>query len=208
MIRKDQFRRSEYPEQKRQNIPTEHELQNIQDISEFNSIVHALQSASSNTRKKAAQRLGEFGLEEAVEPLSLALFDEEAVSVCVQIIEALFQIGTDEAIAGIMDMLDAPDDNIRQIAVDTLGKINPDEASDQVIDELMYTAEKDIARSVRLAAIDALFQYESKEVMQMFSELSSDPDPEIRNAIKDGMKQRAEIAKPKSKRPNSKAKRR
>jgi HEAT repeat protein len=208
MIRKDPFRKSEYPEQRRQTIQVERELQNIQDISEFNSVVHALQSTSSNTRKKAAQRLGEYGLEEAVEPLSLALFEEEDVSICVQIIEALFQIGTDEAIAGIMDMLDAPDDNIRQIAVNTLGKINPDEASDQVIDELIYTAEKDIARSVRLAAIDALFQYESKEVMQMLSELSSDPDPEIRNAVKNGMKQGAKIAKPKSKRLNSRAKRR
>jgi len=209
MIRKDQFKKPQRFEPKRQSIQVveEEEQQSIQDISEFNSIVHALQSTSKNARQEAARRLGELGLEDAVEPLSLAFFDEEDASVRIQIIEALSQIGTDEAIAGIMDALDDTDENIRKIAVDALGGIDSDEVSDQVIDELMYTAEEEPSLSVRLAAIEALFKYEDRESsIRMLSELSSDPDPEIQDAIKRGMEQRAKNDKPKPKGLKSKAK--
>ena len=184
----------------------EQEQQSIQDINQFNSIVHALQSTSKNTRKEAARQLGELGLEDAVEPLSLALFDEEDVSVRIQIIEAFSQIGTDEAIAGIMDALYDPDSNVRKAAVGALRGIDSDEISDKVVDELMYLAEEDTDSSVRLAAIDALFQYEDKEVTQMLSELSSDPEPMIRNAIKRGIEQGVKVEKPKAKGQKQKAK--
>lgn len=184
----------------------EQERQSIQDINQFSSIVHVLQSTSRDARKEAARKLGELGLEDAVEPLSLALFDEKDVSVRIQIIEALSQIGTDEAIAGIMDVLDDPDNNVRKAAVNALHGVDLDEVSDKVIDELMYLAEEDIDGSVRLAAIDALFQYEDKKVTQMLSKLSSDPEPMIRDAIKRGMEQKAVLEKPKAKGPERKAK--
>lgn len=184
----------------------EQERQSIQDINQFSSIVHVLQSTSRDARKEAARKLGELGLEDAVEPLSLALFDEKDVSVRIQIIEALSQIGTDEAIAGIMDVLDDPDNNVRKAAVNALHGVDLDEVSDKVIDELIYLAEEDIDGSVRLAAIDALFQYEDKKVTQMLSKLSSDPEPMIRDAIKRGMEQKAVLEKPKAKGPERKAK--
>lgn len=184
----------------------EQERQSIQDINQFSSIVHALQSTSKDARKEAARKLGEMGLEDAGEPLSLALFDEQDVAVRIQIIEALSQIGTDEAIAGIMDVLDDPDNNVRKAAVGVLHGVDLDEISDKVIDELMYLAEEDIDVSVRLAAIDALFQYEDKKVTQMLSKLSSDSEPMIRDAIKCGMEQRAIIEEPKVKGPERKAK--
>jgi HEAT repeat protein len=188
------FKRLERFEEKRQNI---------QDISQLSSIIHALQSPSKDARKEAARRLGELELEDAVEQLLLALFDEEDVSVRIQIIEALSQIGTDEAIAGVMDMLEDPDSNVRKAAVNVLREID----SDEVIDALMYLAEEDADCSVRLAAIDALFQYEEdKKISQMFSELSSDPEPMIRDAIKRGMVGGTKIEKPKAKGPNQKAK--
>jgi HEAT repeat protein len=197
MIQKHPLKRTDRFEQERQSI---------QDINQFSSVVHALQSTSRDSRKEAARKLGELGLEDAVEPLSLALFDEEDVSVRIQIIEALSQIGTDGAIAGIMDVLDDPDDNVRKAAVDALRGVDLDEVSDKVIDELMYLAEEDIDSSVRLAAIDVLFQYEDKKVTQMLSALSSDPEPMIRDAIKRGMEQRVKIEKPKAKVPERKAK--
>jgi len=184
----------------------EQEQQSIQDIGQFSSIVHALQSTSRNTRKEAARKLGEIGLEDAVEPLSLALFDEEDVSVSIQIIEALSQIGTDEAIAGIMDMLDAPDNNVRKAAVSALVGIDSDEIFDQVINELIYTAEEDIDCPVRLAAIDALLHYDDKRINQMLSGLSSDPEPMIRDAIKRAMGQETKIERPKTKAPKPKSK--
>ena len=184
----------------------EQERQSIQDIGQFSTVVHALQSTSRNARKEAARRLGELGSEDAVEPLSLALFDEKDVSVRIQIIEALSQIGTDEAIAGIMDVLDDSDNNVRKAAVGALCGVDLDEVSDKVIDELMYLAKEDADSSVRLAAIDALFQYEDKKVTQMLSALSSDPESMIRDAIKRGMEQKAVGEKPKTKGPERKAK--
>ncbi len=184
----------------------EQEQQSIQDINKFNSMIHALQSTSRNTRKEAARELGELGLEDAVEPLSFALFDEEDVSVRIQIIEALSQIGTDEAIAGIMDMLADPDNNVRKAAVSALGGIDSDEILDQVINELIYTAEEDTDCPVRLAAIDALLQYDDKRITQMLSGLSSDPEPMICDAIKRAMGQETKIEKSKTKAPKPKTK--
>ncbi|MFQ6039384.1 MAG: HEAT repeat domain-containing protein [Candidatus Poribacteria bacterium] len=186
MISKDSFKKRNRFEERQQSI---------QDISQFSSIAHNLQSTSKNARKEAARKLGELGLEDAVEPLLLALFDEEDVAVRIQIIEALSQIGTDEAVAGIMDMFDDPDTDVRKAAIDVLRGID----SDEVIDELMYLADEDTDLSIRLAAIDALCQYEDKKVFQMLAELSSDSDPMIRDAIKRGIGQGAKIRKPKAK---------
>jgi hypothetical protein len=186
MIAKDSFKKTDRFEERQQSI---------QDISQFSSIAHNLQSTSKNVRQEAARKLGELGLEDAVEPLLLALFDEEDVAVRIQIIEALSQIGTDEAIAGIMDMFDDPNTTVRKAAIDALHGIEADE----VIDELMYVADEDTDRSIRLAAIDALLQYEDKKVSQMLAELSSDPDQMIRDAIKRGIGQGAKTQKPQAK---------
>ena len=179
----------------------EESQQSIQDISQLSSIAHNLQSTSKNVRQEAVRKLGELGLEDAVEPLLLALFDEEDVDVRIQIIEALSQIGTDEAVAGIMDMFVDPNTNVRKAAIEALHGID----SDEVIDELMYLADEDTESSVRLAAIYALFQYEDKKVAQKLAELSSDPDPMIRDAIKHGTEQGATIKKPRAKSSTQKA---
>ncbi|HIE28365.1 TPA: HEAT repeat domain-containing protein [Candidatus Poribacteria bacterium] len=193
MISKDAYKKIDRFEERQQSI---------QDISQFSNIVHNLQSTSKNVRQEAARKLGELGVEDAVEPLLLALFDEEDVAVRIQIIEALSQLGTDEAIAGIMDMFDDPDNSVRRAAINTLRGID----SDEVIDELMYLANEDRDRSIRLVAIDALFQYEDEKVSQMLAELSSDPDPTIRDAIKHGIEQEAKIKRPQAKSPTRKDK--
>jgi HEAT repeat protein len=159
------------------------EQESIQDLNQFSSIVHALQSASANARKEAARKLGDLGLDVAVEPLLLAFLSEEEIPVRIQIIESLAEIGTDEAIAGIMDTLNDPYSEVREAAIDALR----DNDSDEVIEALFYTAEDDVERSVRLAAINALFEYKEPQIIEELSELLSDPDPMIRNAIKRGI---------------------
>ena len=186
MISKDPFKKTNQFEERQQSI---------QDISQFSSIVHNLQSTSKNVRQEAVRKLGELGLEDAVEPLLFALFDEEDVAVRIQIIEALSQIGTDEAVAGIMDMFGDPNTNVCKAAIEALHGID----SDEVIDELIYLTDEDTDRSIRLAAIDALCQYEDKKVSQILAELSSDPDQMIRDAIKRGIEQGAKSQKPRAK---------
>ncbi|HIE51942.1 MAG TPA: HEAT repeat domain-containing protein [Armatimonadetes bacterium] len=115
------------------------------------SLLKELGDSRSEVRRRAAEKLGEIGHSEAVEPLNRALHDSEA-EVRLWAAWALGKIGSPQAVLPLVDLLGRePDETVRRWVAWALGEIGEERAA-----EALSRALRDEAAGVRFYAGEAL----------------------------------------------------
>jgi len=103
-------------------------LGDIKDGVDPERVIPFLKDRNPNVRASAAKTLGLLGYEGAVPYLIAALNDEEWVAFSV--IEALGQIGTDDALDPLSEVLKSPSEILRIASVEAVGRIGSERAVD------------------------------------------------------------------------------
>lgn len=116
----------------------------------ISKLIHALDSEKGTNRNLAAEALGTFTDESAVEALLFSLSDAEK-TFRITIIGALGEIGNNRALEPLIGFLGDDDIDIRLRAVESLGRIGDENASDALVKLL-----RDENERVQLASAHAL----------------------------------------------------
>jgi HEAT repeat protein len=109
-------------------------------------LIGALQSPSENTRRAAAEMLGELRSAAAVPTLLLLLNDADEYTQVVSI-EAVGKIGSAVAVAALIEQMQADSSTVRREAAIALGRINDDELNPEVVAALTAALSSDIGDS-------------------------------------------------------------
>ncbi|WP_319642088.1 HEAT repeat domain-containing protein [Methanovulcanius yangii] len=132
-------------------------LGNIRDTRAVEPLIHALNDENYKVRKSAAEALGRIGDGRAVEPLCKALNDEYDVRItsaeALRMIGQTFpgKIGDPQTVVPLINLLNAIEPEIRQIAIHSLGETHDSRAVEPLIAALN---EED--PELRSSAINAL----------------------------------------------------
>ncbi|MBD0335761.1 MAG: HEAT repeat domain-containing protein [Cyanobacteria bacterium Co-bin13] len=127
------------------------------------TLIEALQSPNTDTRRTAAQKLGELGVTAAV-PHLLILLDDPDESVRIAGIEALGQVGAATALPALIEQMEAGSTDIREATAIALGRINSTASSPEGVAALTaalptdigYSAAQSLGRLGLEAAVPAL----------------------------------------------------
>lgn len=137
-------------------IETLSTMRKVTDKSEIPKLILTLKSKDSEKRMDAAYKLSRLKKEECATEVKKALIDllsDHDPDVKIEAIGALGGLKIKESIPSLTDILDEPDNNIVEFAVQSIGLIGTD--SKKTIQKLLYLL-KHNCRSIRISSAKAL----------------------------------------------------